>query len=364
MFVYICLIGGTVDVTAHQVTADGKVKEIIRPTGGNWGGTRVDEEYIDLIKCLIGETAIKDINQNASSAFFEASREFESAKRTIKPKSDTKFNVRIPIQIGEIYMKTYPGKDLRSVDSVTTKIKKQINISFTGDKLRLLSSDAEDLFSQSVRGIIEHLKRLLKQENGKGISTIIFVDGYAESQILITAVKTSFPHMRTIIPKSAAWSVLQGAVIFGHDPSLIKQRRSKYSYGISVFEKFDPKKHDEKYKYEKDGKLRCGKLFSKLVELDEIITDGEYQKEDYYEIDEHSMVGNLGLYSSTSKNPKYIDEEGCFFIGCILNPGHDFLLNEEIVIKMCFGRQKSNSMHINPKVRRHRDTSLDKNNRR
>lgn len=54
--------GGTVDVTAHQVTADGKVKEIIRPTGGNWGGTRVDEEYIDLIKCLIGETAIKDIN--------------------------------------------------------------------------------------------------------------------------------------------------------------------------------------------------------------------------------------------------------------------------------------------------------------
>lgn len=32
MFVYICLIGGTVDVTAHQVTADGKVKEIISQT--------------------------------------------------------------------------------------------------------------------------------------------------------------------------------------------------------------------------------------------------------------------------------------------------------------------------------------------
>lgn len=146
MFVYIYLIGGTVDITAHQVTADGNVKEIIRPTGGNWGGTRVDEEYIDLIKCLIGETATKDINQNASSAFFEATREFESAKRTIKPKSDTKFNVRIPIQIGEIYMRTYPGRDLRSVDSVTSKLKKQIKISFTGDKLRLLSSDAEDFF--------------------------------------------------------------------------------------------------------------------------------------------------------------------------------------------------------------------------
>lgn len=350
MFVYFCLIGGTVDVTAHQVTADGNVKELIRPTGGNWGGTRVDEEYIDLIKCLIGETATNDINQNASNVFFEACREFESAKRTIKPKSDTKFNVRIPMQIGEIYMRTYPGKDLRSVDSVTRRrSEKQIKISFTGDKLRLLSSDAEDFFSQSVQKIIEHLKQLFQKKNGKGISTIILVGGYAESPILISAIKSSFPHMRTIIPKSAAWSVLQGAVIFGHDPSLITQRRSKYTYGISVFEKFDPKKHDEKYKYEKDGKLRCGKLFSKLVELDEIVTVGEYQKEDYYEIAEHSMVGNLGLYSSTSNNPKYIDEEGCFYIGCILNPGHGFLLNEEIVIKMCFGETEIEFNAYQPK---------------
>lgn len=49
------------------------------------------------------------------------------------------------------------------------------------------------------------------------------------------------------------------------------------------------------------------------------------------------MVGNLGLYFSILINLKYIDEEGCFFIGCILNFGYDFFLNEEIVIKMCFG---------------------------
>lgn len=61
------------------------------------------------------------------------------------------------------------------------------------------------------------------------------------------------------------------------------------------------------------------------------------------------MVGNLGLYSSTSKNPKYIDEEGCFFIGCILNPGHDFLLNEEIVIKMCFGETEIEFNAYQPK---------------
>lgn len=103
---------------------DGNVKDLIKATRGNWGGTRVDGENIDFIKCLIGKTATNDINQNSQTVFFEACREFESAKRTIKPKADITFNVRIPSQIGEIYTRTHSGKDLKSVESVTTKRKK------------------------------------------------------------------------------------------------------------------------------------------------------------------------------------------------------------------------------------------------
>lgn len=180
--------------------------------------------------------------------------------------------------IGETYKKTHSGIELRSVESVTTKGKKQLKISFTGDKLRLASSDAEYFFAQSVQKIIEHLKKQFRQKNAKGILTIILVGGYAESPILIEKISSSFPQMRTIIPLDAAWSVLRGAVIFGHDPSLIRQRRSKYTYGISVFEKFDPAKHDVKYKYEEDGEYRCGKLFSKLLEVDELVVVGGISK--------------------------------------------------------------------------------------
>lgn len=31
-----CLIGGTIDITAHQVMKDGYVRELIKATGGNW----------------------------------------------------------------------------------------------------------------------------------------------------------------------------------------------------------------------------------------------------------------------------------------------------------------------------------------
>lgn len=275
--------------------------------------------------------------QMISTKTHQTCREFESAKRTIKPKSDIKFNVRIPSQIGETYTRMHSGKDLKSVESVTTKSKKQIKISFTGDKLRLASCDAESFFAQSIQKIIEHLRKLFRKKKGNGISTIILVGGYAESPILIERIRSSFPQMRTIIPKDAAWSVLQGAVIFGHDPSLIRERRSKYTYGIRVYKKFDPAKHDEKYQYTKNGELRCGNLFSKFVEVDEIAIVGKYQNEEHYKIEERFQDGNLALYSSTSKNPKYTDEEGCFFIGIILKPGHNFLLNEDIVIKMRFG---------------------------
>lgn len=60
-------------------------------------------------------------NKRAQNIFFETCREFEIAKRTIKPQSDIKFRVRIPFELGETYAKVYPGENLRSKETVLTK---------------------------------------------------------------------------------------------------------------------------------------------------------------------------------------------------------------------------------------------------
>jgi hypothetical protein len=331
------LLGGTIDITAHEVQDDGRVKELIKATGGDWGGTSVDEKYMDFIKCLIGGTVTKKIMQDQSNIFFETCREFEVAKRTIKPDSDMKFTVKIPSGIAEAYAKHNDGKNLKSITTVALKNENQVAISVVGDKLRLTSKDAEDFFVASVSNISDHLSNLFRKKAGKGISTIILVGGYAESHVLVNAIKSKFPKLRSIIPQEAAWSVLRGAVIFGHDPNLIKQRLSKYTYGVGVWRLFDPEKHDEEYRFEKDGEVRCHSLFSKLIEIDQLVTVGESQKEKGYTMNNAGRKGNFRLFSSTSKNPKYIDEDGCSAIGYILPPGHKFLVNENIEIKMCFG---------------------------
>lgn len=184
--------------------------------------------------------------------------------------------------------------------------------------------------------IVEHLKTIFQQKDGRGISTIILVGGYAESPVLFEGIKSSFPQMRTIIPKDSAFSVLRGAVIFGHNPDL-RERKSKYTYGIRIYEKFDPVKHDIKYMYTEDGEIRCREIFSKLLEVDKSVTVGEYQNENQYTMIRYGEKGNLELYTSTSKNPAYVDEKNSYFIGYTLSPGHSFLLNETIIVKMRFG---------------------------
>lgn len=329
--------GGTVDITAHEVREDGHVGELIKATGGNWGSTTVDEEYLVFLKKFIGETATTLINLKTPEAFFKASREFEKVKPKINPESGKKVRVRLPYHIREAYKKAHPGKKLKFEESVLMKREKKIDISFNGEYVRMSSKDAKQLFAESITKIIEHLKNIFEQTNGRDISTIILVGGYAGSLVLTEVIKSAFPGMRLIIPHEAAYSVLHGAVIFGHDPSLIRQRRSKYTYGIEVFEIFDPSKHDEKYKYEKNGEFRCDKIFSKLLEVDEMVNVGEYQKEKSYILHSYGRKGNFKLYASSSKNVEQVDDNGCFCIGYILSPGHKFILKESIIVKMRFG---------------------------
>ena len=138
--------------------------------------------------------------------------------------------------------------------------------------------------------------------------------------MFIQGIKSAFHDMRVIIPLEAAWSVLPGAVIFGHVPSLISERRSKYTYGLAVFDKFDSMIHDEKYKYEDEEEIRCSCLFSKLISIDDSVTVGEYRKAEKYMLTDTctGLEGDIELYTSESANPKYVDEIRSSFLSYFL----------------------------------------------
>ncbi|XP_061186870.1 heat shock 70 kDa protein 12A-like [Saccostrea echinata] len=324
--------GGTIDITAHEVLKNGKVKEILKASGGNWGGTKVDENYMDFVKSMVGETVMRKIRKERRSLLYEISREFEIAKRTVKPGSTVKVNVRIPSDLSDIYESVYPGKSLRKVTTVELLEGKSTKVSFMGDKLRLESSTVESFFASSISNILCHISTLFQTKDGKDIGTVLLVGGFAESPMLFQAIREKFSEKRIIIPQEAAWSVLRGAVIFGHDSSLIAERKSKYTYGIAVDGIFDPQIHDEKHRILTKGVVRCKDSFSRHVEIDETITVGKYQSDEGYVTDDGNF--NIRVFTSTLLNPTYVDEDDCSLIGKISFNGEEHKGN--IRVQMMF----------------------------
>ncbi|XP_062591613.1 heat shock 70 kDa protein 12A-like, partial [Saccostrea cucullata] len=325
---------GTVDVTAHEILDCDKVKEVLRPSGGNWGGTIVDDSYISFITALVGQNTIKHFESKHALGLYELCREFEITKRKISPHSDLKTTIRFPTALEDSYREANAGGNVKALSEIFWQKEKRA-ISFYKDKLRIDTNTANAFFDESVSQIIQHLQTILNSFEGKFISTILLVGGFAESAVLFDAVRRHFPERHVIIPKEAGWAVLAGAVIFGHDSSLIEKRKSKVTYGVACSQLFDPDIHEPKYLFFRDGKACCNNMFHKHVEIDEIINVGSYQSDEIYELTS-TFDFTWDIYSSEEKNPMYITDEGCNKIGTLRLPKRDVDLDSKMRIQMSF----------------------------
>ena len=45
--------GGTVDITVHEVLADGNVRELYKANGGPWGGKSVNDAFLCFLDGLL-----------------------------------------------------------------------------------------------------------------------------------------------------------------------------------------------------------------------------------------------------------------------------------------------------------------------
>lgn len=62
-------VGGTVDVTVHEVKPDGTLKELHKASGGAWGGTKVDATYIELFVKIFGKDVMDQFKRDHKVRF-------------------------------------------------------------------------------------------------------------------------------------------------------------------------------------------------------------------------------------------------------------------------------------------------------
>ena len=134
---------------------------------------------------------------------------------------------------------------------------------------------------------------------------------------------------------------MDGAVLFGLDPSIINFRIAKYTIGMGTRDIWDDKKHSEKGEKvfeESDKTWRCENCFFKFIEVNQKIKYDESLPPKSF-----SMVGprvaNLTFYKSLKINPVFTFENGVEkIVECKLDAKKDYPIGERgFKVYMSFG---------------------------
>ena len=314
---------------------DASVREITTANGGNWGGTRVDKSFQDFLEEIFGKDVFEEFSKVGKSDFLEIFRDFEVKKRTIHDNMDGKITIKIPAVLNETFQAFNKGKTIKEKNK---SHKFAQDISFLSDKIRISPTVAKAFFEGTITANISHLKQLFEKKEVRDVESVLMVGGFSECPMLAERVKKASVGKRLIIPQDAGLVILKGAVLFGHDPSLIKERKSKYTYGIKMLNEFDPKVHPEEKKITKtNGDVWCCDIFSKHIEIDESIPVGIPQFRKPYSGHEDDNECNIDVYYTLDTNPVYVTDKGCNMAAHLTIPLKHSGTREEFDVEFTFG---------------------------
>ncbi|XP_065941764.1 heat shock 70 kDa protein 12B-like [Magallana gigas] len=212
-FMIINLGGTTASININQKQSNGTFYELHIPTGGPWGGNKVNEALERMIIKIVGASCFQIFKDDHKTEYIEMQRRLEIKKGTVKPDSISKITIRISSIIHTLF-KEETGENIKDVIQQMQLSKK---ITWLGDFLRIDSDLFKDLFREPVNMLVEHIQQLMTEDNLSDVSTLLMVGGFSESPIVLDAIMKAFPDKRVIVPEEARLAVLQGAVLFGHE---------------------------------------------------------------------------------------------------------------------------------------------------
>ncbi|CAG2206000.1 unnamed protein product [Mytilus edulis] len=261
-------LGGTTDITVHEVTGPNSVKEIHQACGGYWGGNTVNGEFYKFLVKLFGGFVINDVKKNHPADYFELMHNFERNKTSFKEDTD-KVTIRIPVA----WLDTYKENEL---------------------------------------------DRLFKKQELSGVHTLLAVGGFSESPVLIDAVKQKLGEkVNVIVPRDPGLAVLKGAVMFGFEPGTIKSRVSRYTYGVAM------QRHyiggvDDASKRPSHGDSLIDDVFDIHVKKGQVVEIGHFEPEHtYFPVIDDQKCAHFEFFASEEKDPKYTTEKGCSMLGVL-----------------------------------------------
>ena len=312
--------GGTVDITTHIVDKK-RLKEISTTAGKSIGSSTLDRYFEKYISDAIGFNEWISLKETFVQEYNDLMSDWEKAKVEVEDSfSKKKLNIWPELQ------------DLLIASS------KDISIEKRRFRLILEAETMEAIFSPVIKAILDYIEESLKKMKKKTKLDYMFVvGGLSQNRILRKAIKDKFGSSTTIyFPNESGSAVIDGCVLLGIDPSIIKSRKSAFSYGIDTQRECVYGEDKEEYIYysKEVGEFLCKNAFEKFVEINEDV-EHDYVKEKSFDIDPNSTETRITIYKSINPNAKYVTDDG---VGEVFTIVFDPASAKNIVIKMSFGK--------------------------
>ena len=358
--------GGTGDIVAHLVGSNNKLNEIFPSCGGNYGSNEID-------KCIFKEIIFKlfgcqDFNsfyckykkkvinigdeEDDKSELFndwhELEREIKDFKEGAK-NSKIENNEKYPINLSLF-------QDIFDEDADINDLVKEYNdnvfdnnliLSVKKNKKKWIVEFPYRIVYNYIKDQANNICKIINDINSKGgINAIIFVGGYCSNEILIKLIKNGLINITTYLqPSHPSLAIIEGAVLFGIEPSTINTRKAKYTIGKKVNLIWNEELHTnkgKKYFNEEKQKWYCEDCFKKFVEVNQ---DLEYGQEFHHttsiaNIGKNKKAVTMQFYKTKDPNPVFVFDEGMIKIGeCRIDIGEKYESYKDRKIKtiMKFG---------------------------
>ena len=347
----ICDIGGgTVDICTHRrIINNNKTVELIEeypPMGGDYGGNKINEEFIKrFIVEIFGEEKVNKLKTNSDDAehWNRFEKEIEEKKKAACDNESNYISINCFLFQDESdnktlddYIRDYNLKQIRFKYEI--KKRKKWELEFPSqvfyDIIKELSvkifSKIEEIYNNVHTGYI-----IL---TGAGSKNSVL------RQCLHDFAKQKNIHITLDNPINPEVSIIKGAVLFGFQRNIIRKRKAKYTLGIGVAKKWDDKYQGQGIKiYNKlEKEYECNNLFSKFITIHQYINFDDVITHHYIAMNQNQPIR---FYKTTRVNCTYKDEKdenGQLIIhkfGEFTFPiGEDFDVNDRrITIKMKLG---------------------------
>ena len=292
--------GGTGDIVAHLVGSNNHLNEISPSCGGNFGSNEIDKSiFNDIILKLFG---CKDFNsfyskftkknnnigmeiENEKGELFNDWCEFERQIKDFKEGTTlTKIeeNEKCPINCSlfkEILDDEVNINDL--VKEYNNNINdSSIELSVKNMRKKWIIEFPYQIVFNYMKKQANSISEIMNEINTKEeIKTVIFVGGYCANEMMVNLIKYNLKKINIYLqPSNLSLAIMEGAVLFGIEPSTINIRKAKYTIGESISDEWNEKIHSEKGKKffcKEFDEWMCKNCFGKFIEINQDLKYGE-----------------------------------------------------------------------------------------